>query len=274
MVPYSRLGVCVCQVASCCAPPPPPPFCTFADRPTCCSLSLSLSVSLPPSSPPLCRQDRIPNFVSVSQQVRHRGAKENERTEERADGDGQTDGQTDGRRSIFNLDLPPAPPPPSDDTNEPRPRSFSRRVPMSRAPRVGLAVSPRRRLQETARSARSRSHYCAMGTYHFALPTRRHLALHIGANEQEQGRKSLFAFYRFLKLGIFYLVVSEGERERYVYPSCVCTPWRPPVLFVRCLGITSVGWTMMTEREERERSGPTYWYWYPFLRCLCCFDGS
>ena len=34
---------CVCQVASCCAPPPP--FCTFADRPTCCSLSLSLSLS-------------------------------------------------------------------------------------------------------------------------------------------------------------------------------------------------------------------------------------
>ena len=206
---------CVCQVASCCAPPPPPPFCTFADRPTCCSLSVSLR-----ASPPLCRQDRIPNFVSVSQQVRHRGAKENERTEERADGDGQTD----GRRSIFNLDLPPAPPPSSDDTNEPRPRSFSRRVPMSRAPKVGLAVSPRRRLQETARSARSQSHYCAMGTYHFALPTRRHLALHIGANEQEQGRKSLFAFYRFLKLGIFYLVVSEGERERGMCTQVVCVP--------------------------------------------------
>ena len=60
-----------------------------------------------------------------------------------------------------------------------------------------------------------------MGTYHFALPTRRHLALHIGANEQEQGRKSLFAFYRFLKLGIFYLVVSEGEREVCVPKLCV-----------------------------------------------------
>ena len=179
---------CVCQVASCCATPPPPPFCTFADRPTCCSLSLSLSVSLPPSSPPLCRQDRIPNFVSVSQQVRHRGAKENERTG-RAD-DGRDPRRTDGRgrRSIFNLDLQP--PPPSDDTNEPRPRSFSRLRPtMSRTQRVGLDVSPRRRLRETERSARSQSHYCAMGTYHFAPPTRRHLAVRIGAYRQQRSRK-------------------------------------------------------------------------------------
>ena len=150
----------------------------FAPLPTDPPVALSLSPSL---------SERVRHcvaktaFQTLCPSVSKSGTAGQRRTTERMAA-ATRDGRTDGRRSIFNLDLP-LPPPSSDDTREPRPRSFSRRVPMSRALRVGLAVSPPRRLQETARSARSQSHYCAMGTYHFALPTRRLLALRFGANQ-------------------------------------------------------------------------------------------
>ena len=151
-----------------CSALPLPPFCTFTH--------LLLS-----PNPPLCRQDRIPNSVSVSQSASKSGTAGQRRTSGRTDERPATAESTAEASSTWTCRLSPLPPPPppTDDTKRRRQRSNELfLLPFFKAPRsvepnsdLGLPLP----LQETDSSARSQSHYCAMGTYHFAPPTRRHV---------------------------------------------------------------------------------------------------
>ena len=138
----------------------------FAPLPTCCSLRIRHCVAKT-AFQTLCQ--------SVSQQASQAPRGKGERADERP----ATAESTAEASSTWTCRLSPLPPPPTDDTKRRRQRSNELfLLPFFKAPRsvepnsdLGLPLP----LQETDSSARSQSqsHYCAMGTYHFAPPTRR-----------------------------------------------------------------------------------------------------